>query len=287
MLPSPQGRGQQASQHSMGPSRQAHRHSTGFSQRMDSHLTRKGYTNATSASRIAQPVPGDGVSDSDDELDPEGMSGGVSVGGRSAASYAPSLHPSVASTFSAACSESTIGAGDDTGYWDYRHREVAIKDLGHKCRECKLPFRKMGEPMTERRGARTSMRYHAECFSGFADPRSQNSSSMHVGKLAGTQMGAAPTKKAGSKMRTGQHFEGGLSDKLSEGGGGGKIAAAFLGGSSGFGADSAKKSGGVMVVPARPGLSISQLEEHNKNIQQQEHQQQNEIFFVEDEKEEK
>jgi len=103
--------------------------------------------------------------------------------------------------------------GDDTGYWDYKHREatrssealvlalalsIALRliravavalaltptrtliptlttrsDLGHNCRECRGPFRAIGEPMTERRGARLTMRYHAECFSGFADPRSQ------------------------------------------------------------------------------------------------------------------
>ena len=51
--------------------------------------------------------------------------------------------------------------------------EVEKKDLGHTCRECRRPFTTIGEPLTERRGARISNRYHAECFSGFADPRSQ------------------------------------------------------------------------------------------------------------------
>ena len=50
---------------------------------------------------------------------------------------------------------------------------VEKKDLGHTCRECRRPFTTIGEPLTERRGARISNRYHAECFSGFADPRSQ------------------------------------------------------------------------------------------------------------------
>lgn len=49
--------------------------------------------------------------------------------------------------------------------------------------------------------------YHAECFSGFADPRSQAASSHHVGRLAGTQLQAAPTAKAASKMRTAAHFD--------------------------------------------------------------------------------
>ena len=39
-------------------------------------------------------------------------------------------------------------------------------DLGHRCRECKKPFIKIGNPLTERRGARLSLRYHANCFSG-------------------------------------------------------------------------------------------------------------------------
>jgi hypothetical protein len=44
----------------------------------------------------------------------------------------------------------------------------------------------------------------------FADPRSQRSSSMHVGKLAGKLAGkqyeTAPSQRA-SKMRTGSHFD--------------------------------------------------------------------------------
>jgi hypothetical protein len=76
------------------------------------------------------------------------------------------------------------------------------KDLGHACRECRRPFITLGEPLTERRGARISSRYHAECFSGFADPRSQVQSSHHSGHLAGTQIDAAPAQKATSKMRT-------------------------------------------------------------------------------------
>jgi hypothetical protein len=39
-------------------------------------------------------------------------------------------------------------------------------DLGHTCRACQRPFATIGELLTERRGARVSMRYHAECFSG-------------------------------------------------------------------------------------------------------------------------
>ena len=38
------------------------------------------------------------------------------------------------SACSLACSEVTIGAGDDTGYWDYKHRSAERNDLGQKCR---------------------------------------------------------------------------------------------------------------------------------------------------------
>jgi hypothetical protein len=129
-----------------------------------------------------------------------------------------------------------------------------------------------GPQLTERRGARISQRYHAECFSGFADPRSQASyvsptlsvivlmfcihqacaqalhcthstficfrhavfsiwsialshaapntisppiirSSAHVGVHAGSHFVAAPSAKAGSKMRAAAHFQAGASGK--------------------------------------------------------------------------
>jgi len=206
--------------------------------------------------------------DGDDEMLNEDEDGGASVGGRSMMSHAPSLHPSIAhSQVSMACSEVTIGAGDNTGYWDFAHRVSTKNDLGHNCRECKLPFTRLGEPMTERRGARTSMRYHAECFSGFADPRSQANSSMHVGKLANTQLEAAPKKKAGSKMRSSRHFEkGGDRRSMSSSSGGGKIAA-FSGG-MGFAAGQSSK-GVVVEAPGAAehgGLSMAMLEEHTKRM---------------------
>ena len=162
---------------------------------------------------------------------------GLSLGGRS-------LHPSIAGTaISMACSEVTIGAGDDTGYWDYKHRESTRSDLGHNCRECREPFRAIGEPMTERRGARVSMRYHAECFSGFADPRSQATSSHHVGRLAGSQFEAAPRRKADSKMRSAAHFGHG-GDSRYQGGGpsgtGSGNALKYGAHGGGFGAASSK-----------------------------------------------
>ncbi|GMI20515.1 hypothetical protein TrRE_jg7862 [Triparma retinervis] len=244
----------------------SHRFSANFTSRQEKALSRNGQHNASSESRKAEELVFEEDDDEDEHED--GKDGTKSVGGRSMMSHAPSLHPSMAgSVVSQACSEVTIGAGDNTGYWDFCHRKTTKADLGHTCRECKVPFSKLGEPITERRGARTSMRYHAECFSGFADPRSQANSSMHTGKLRGTQYEAAPRSKAGSKMRATKHFENG-GDRNS-GGGGGKIAA-FAGGSMGFGDKSSKDSAfalpEVRGAEVTGGLSMAQLEEHNKRM---------------------
>jgi len=246
------------------------RPSRGFRNRQNAALERMGMSNASSLSRKAEEVV---FGDGEDERDSCGEADDdlKSVGGRSMMSHAPSLHPSIAqSTFSMACSEVTIGAGDNTGYWDFAHRTVTKNDLGHNCRECKLPFTRLGAAITERRGARTSMRYHAECFSGFADPRSQASSSMHVGRLANTQMEAAPQRKAGSKMRSSRHFEGGGSSRY-QSGGGGKIAA-FAGGSMGFGGKSSKGKVPEEVPGAKEhgGLSVAQLQEHTRRMELEE-----------------
>jgi len=213
-----------------------------FAERQDAAAIRQGRSNATAASRRAVAMPDFG----EDELE-NGRDGAESSASR--VSHAPSLHPSMAGTvISRACSEVTIGAGDDTGYWDFQHRAVTKSDLGHNCRECKLPFQRVGEPLTERRGARLSMRYHAECFSGYADPRSQAESSHHVGRLAGTQLVAAPQSKAGGKMRTVTHFDSG-SDSRFDGRSGrhsaapGKLAMNGMH-SGGFGANSSKPGGG-------------------------------------------
>ncbi|CAD7950724.1 unnamed protein product [Amoebophrya sp. A120] len=200
----------------------------GLLSRADETLIRRGRGNATSASRKAiQPEEPDGAelqgASGDDR--PGGATGGatqqqddtasVATTRRSTWSAAPSLHPSVAASgkaFSLACSETTIGAGDETMYWDYQHRLAQRSDLGHMCRECRKPFTQVGEPITERRGSRISTRYHAECFSGYADPRSQARSSTHEGRLAGTQFEAAPDGPF-SKMRTQSHFSGGTTGK--------------------------------------------------------------------------
>lgn len=230
-----------------------------FQARQEAHLAKTGRGNATAASRRAASLPNlddDDAGDADD---------GRSAGGRSVASHAPSLHPSMAgSVMSMACSETTIGAGDDTTYWDFQHRTVQKKDIGHMCRECRQPFTKVGEPLTERRGARTSMRYHAECFSGFADPRSQVRSSHHEGTLSGTQMDAAPAGRF-SKMRTDTHFEQGGRIAV-PGGMGGKFGAQMGLGSNSFGSKSSKGTGVAQPRRAPGGMTESQLKQHDEHM---------------------
>ena len=227
-----------------------------FQARQEAAAARQGRANAGSASRAAAPMPLDAEGDVDD-----------AASAATRQSLARSVHPScVGSAISMACSEATIGAGDATGYWDYMHRSTTRADLGHRCRECKQPFSRIGEPLTERRGARTSMRYHGECFSGFADPRSQASSSHHVGKLAGTQFDAAPARKAGGKMRSAAHFETGGDSRYRGGGAGGKLAGYSAHG-GGFGQRSSKPpaEGGAAAPPPtrQPGdLTEAALAEH-------------------------
>ena len=235
-----------------------------FAERQDMAAIKSGRGNATAASRqrVEMPTVSFGM-----EAD-DGTDGAASSATRF--SCAPSLHPSMAGTaVSMACSEVTIGAGDDTAYWDFQHRCAEKSDLGHKCRECKRPFTKIGEPMTERRGARVSMRYHAECFSGFADPRSQAQSSHHTGRLQGTQLEAAPGGKAGSKMRTSTHFDSGgrlvqqqaqQQQARSSGGGSGKTGMGLAMGSNGFGAKSSKGQGGA-------AFNMSSLEQDLSGIE--------------------
>ena len=244
-----------------------------FNARMERHLQATGRGNAVGASREKAELM-DGESSMDDDV--------ASICSRF--SHAPSLHPSMVGTvMSQACHTETIGAGDGTEYWDYQHRTVQRQDLGHVCKECKRPFTTVGEPLTERRGARISMRYHATCFSGYADPRSQVSSSHHVGQLSGTQHNAAPGGKAGGKMRTSQHFDGGGALRLphttaKHNNSSGKSGMGLSMGSNGFGGRSSRGTGhsladedmrlsGLDMTPpaplAGPGLSKSLLRAHD------------------------
>ena len=81
-----------------------------FAKRQDEAAIRQGRGNATAASRHAAAMP-----DHDDIDVDDGNDGAASSASR--LSHTPSLHPSMAGTVvSKACSEVTIGAGDDTGY---------------------------------------------------------------------------------------------------------------------------------------------------------------------------
>ena len=223
--------------------------------RQERALVTTGRANAASISRVEAPLPDEdeGEEDEEDGEDEEhndgagedGSGGGGGDGASvaaSVASRAASLHPSLAGSSAAcstACSEATVGAGDATLYWAVKHRFVVAQDLGHTCRECKAPFCSLGAPLTERRGARTSSRYHAACFSGFADPRSQAGSSAHVGALAGTQLAAAPSGRT-HKMRTSSHFSfrGAAAGGGGAGGGGAGGGGAGGGGGGGSGGGS-------------------------------------------------
>lgn len=218
-----------------------------FRERQEALLAKQGRLNATAASRHAVPME---EAETDDLRSAAG----------SVASKAPSLHPSVASSMG--LSEVTLGAGDDTAYWDFQHRKVEKKDLGHKCFECKETFKSLGGALTERRGGRVSMRYHGECFSGFADPRSQARSSHHEGRLAGSQLQAAP-QEVTTKMRTAKHFEQGGRVASSIGG---KFGTMMAMGHNSFGSKSSK---GKVHLPQRaPGdLTEEQLAAHDAQLE--------------------
>lgn len=224
-----------------------------FLERQEALLAKQGRANATRGSRSCA-----AVADEDPDLpnDQKSILGSIA----SRASRAPSYHPSVGQS-SAGLSETTIGAGDDTAYWDFQHRKIERRDLGHRCHECKKPFQQLGAALSERRGARTSYRYHGECFSGFADPRSQARSSHFEGRLAGTQMEAAPAQ-ATSKMRTTKHFE--LGGRVAPSVGG-KFGALMSMGHNSFGNKSSK---GKMHIPQRApgGFTEEQLAAHNDEL---------------------
>ena len=92
-----------------------------FAARQDAHLEKTGRANAVGSSRRKVEAP---------MIDAmEGFDDAKSMASR--ASHAPSLHPSMAGTvISQACHSETIGAGDETMYWDFQHRLVERGDLG-------------------------------------------------------------------------------------------------------------------------------------------------------------
>ena len=107
-----------------------------------------------------------------------------------------------------AASAAVAARGDvssDSAYWSCRQKRAGAVDVGHACKECKQPFTAVGEPLWVRRGGRIELRYHAACFSGEADPRTQAHGSYKTGHLAGSQAPAAPQQPF-RKMRTSSHW---------------------------------------------------------------------------------
>ncbi|CAM9515415.1 unnamed protein product, partial [Discosporangium mesarthrocarpum] len=96
--------------------------------------------------------------------------------------------------------------GDDSNYWDFAFRMPGKSDLGHKCRECRHPFTNLREAIAVRRGGRIELRYHEDCFSGVADPRSQPSSSANTGKFVKSLQGTEAPQEIYRKMRTRGHW---------------------------------------------------------------------------------
>ena len=101
--------------------------SASFAQRQDAHLQRTGRMNAIASSRKKAEllsVENDNEERWDDDTAPQCST--------RASRMRHLLHPSmVGSLMSEACHPETIGAGDDTKYWDFQHRVVEKHDLGH------------------------------------------------------------------------------------------------------------------------------------------------------------
>ena len=120
------------------------------------------------------------------------------------------------------------------------------------------------------------MRFVAVCFGGGAalsclsDPCCVFWLPLHLDDL---QLAAAPSAKAGSKMRTSSHFDSGgarrrPTDDLP---GGGKLAGGIGAGHNSFGAGLSSRNGGgpQRVVQAAPGgFTLVQLQEHDARLQQ-------------------
>jgi hypothetical protein len=96
------------------------------------------------------------------------------------------------------------GAGNaNTLYWAFQSRLTEARDVGHRCKECHREFLRVGDTMFLRRGGRIELRYHAHCFSGSADPRTQVNSSFSTSGHAIAV--SAPTNKF-RKMRATSQF---------------------------------------------------------------------------------
>lgn len=64
-----------------------------------------------------------------------------------------------------------------SAYWTVSYGQSHTNK--HKCRECGIYF-KIGDSLTIRDGRKIRLFYHSQCFSGIADPRSQNASIKNI-----------------------------------------------------------------------------------------------------------
>ena len=87
-------------------------------------------------------------------------------------------------------------------YWTVS-RGVAVRN-GFSCRECKKCIDK-GLPIVVRDGRKMRFFYHLECFSGDADPRTQQSSTFNEGKFQEAISKKAPESKGYGKWYTSQY----------------------------------------------------------------------------------
>lgn len=84
-------------------------------------------------------------------------------------------------------------------YWSVS-RGVAARHM--TCRECRAIIT-VGAPIVARDGRKIRLVYHASCFSGSADPRTQTSSSFNQGRLPSRSFAdAAPATKGYGKWST-------------------------------------------------------------------------------------
>jgi hypothetical protein len=85
----------------------------------------------------------------------------------------------------------------DKDYWTVS--KATSNRHGLTCRECKGYINK-GEEYVARDGRRIRLLYHTNCFSGDADPRTQESSSAKRGPLKDVISQAAPERKGAGKF---------------------------------------------------------------------------------------
>ena len=84
-----------------------------------------------------------------------------------------------------------------------------VADRIYMCRECKEIIHR-GSKIACRDGRKIRLTYHAECFSGESDPRTQLTSSFTEQRYRGAVTAAAPDTKGSGKWSTSSYgYQGG------------------------------------------------------------------------------